>query len=100
MKGLDFESENLINALKGGFILLDAKGSVITSEELADLIRGFTQVDFVTRGPFGVSEKVRDREERIISLSQMTFTHELTRLILLEQIYRAMTIIHGKGYHH
>lgn len=97
---VDFESENLLNAIKGDFILLDNNGKSVTSEKFAGLLKEINAAEFAVGGPFGVNEKLKEKARVIISLSRMTFTHELTRLILLEQIYRAMTIIHGKEYHH
>ncbi|MEM2934527.1 MAG: 23S rRNA (pseudouridine(1915)-N(3))-methyltransferase RlmH [Methanocellales archaeon] len=100
MAAVDFESENLLRAVKGDFILLDSKGINIASEEFAKLLQSTPTIEFVVGGAFGVNEAVRKRAKMILSLSKMTFTHEMTRLILLEQIYRAMTIIHRRGYHH
>jgi 23S rRNA (pseudouridine1915-N3)-methyltransferase len=51
-------------------------------------------------GAFGVSDKVRAGAQEMISLSRMTFTHEMARIFLLEQLYRAFSIINRKGYHH
>lgn len=97
---VDFESENLLKAIKGDFILLDVRGINITSEEFAKLLQSNQTIEFAVGGAFGVNDTVRKRAKMILSLSKMTFTHELTRLILLEQVYRAMTIIHGREYHH
>ncbi|MBQ8737516.1 MAG: 23S rRNA (pseudouridine(1915)-N(3))-methyltransferase RlmH, partial [Bacteroidaceae bacterium] len=51
-------------------------------------------------GPYGFSDSVRERASELISLSQMTFSHQMVRLIFVEQLYRAMTIINGEPYHH
>ncbi|MEM2924597.1 MAG: 23S rRNA (pseudouridine(1915)-N(3))-methyltransferase RlmH [Methanocellales archaeon] len=100
MAAVDFESMNLLKAIKGDFILLDTRGINITSEEFARLLQNTQVIEFAIGGAFGVNDAVRERAKMILSLSKMTFTHEMTRLILLEQIYRAMTIIHGREYHH
>jgi 23S rRNA (pseudouridine1915-N3)-methyltransferase len=97
---IDFESENLLKAVKSDFILLDTKGINITSEEFAKLLQSTQAIEFALGGAFGVNDAVRKKAKMILSLSKMTFTHEMARLILIEQIYRAMTIIHGREYHH
>jgi 23S rRNA (pseudouridine1915-N3)-methyltransferase len=55
---------------------------------------------FVIRGPFGFSEDVYRRADGLLSLSRMTFSHQMIRLLFAEQLYRAMTIIRGEKYHH
>ena len=55
---------------------------------------------FIIGGPYGFSDSVRERASELISLSQMTFSHQMVRLIFVEQLYRAMTIINGEPYHH
>jgi 23S rRNA (pseudouridine1915-N3)-methyltransferase len=84
----------------GSFALLDEKGKGLTSFEFADFIKGRECVDFVLGGPFGVSDEIKLKASDTIALSKMTFTHEMARLVFLEQLYRAMTIIKGKEYHH
>ncbi len=82
--------------------ILDERGdeytSVSFSKELAAVTSG--HIVFVIGGSLGLDQKVLDRYPNHISLSQMTFTHEMTVVILLEQVYRAITIIKGKEYHH
>ncbi len=82
------------------YILLDEKGRLMSSQEFADLLSKRRDAVFVIGGPFGVDKKVKENAEMLLSLSPMTLPHELVRVILLEQIYRAMTIIRGRGYHH
>lgn len=55
---------------------------------------------FIIGGAYGIAADVKQKCDQIISLSKMTFTHQMVRIILLEQIYRAMTILKGKKYHH
>jgi 23S rRNA (pseudouridine1915-N3)-methyltransferase len=86
-------------------ILLDEKGKVYSSVEfsghLQELMnRSVKHLIFVTGGPYGFSEEVYARASELISLSRMTFSHQLVRLIFTEQLYRAMTIIKGEPYHH
>jgi 23S rRNA (pseudouridine1915-N3)-methyltransferase len=84
----------------GSYILLDERGKELTSEELAFLLTGQSEMDFVLGGPYGVSAEVKENASETVALSRMTLTHEMSRLILLEQIYRAMMIKRGGGYHH
>lgn len=85
--------------------LLDLKGELISSEELAqkinDLInKGISPLTFVIGGTLGLSEEVRKRANIKLSISKMTFTHQMCRMIILEQIYRAFKIINNEEYHH
>lgn len=85
--------------------LLDLKGELITSEVLAqkinDLInKGISPLTFVIGGTLGLSEEVRKRANIKLSISKMTFTHQMCRMIILEQIYRAFKIINNEEYHH
>ncbi len=90
-----------ISKLRTPYVLLDEKGKGFTSAEFADFFAGHSpSVTFVIGGAYGVSESVRDAAESKLALSRMTFTHDMTRLFLLEQIYRAFTIMHKRGYHH
>ncbi len=77
-------------------------GKEFSSEEFADFIKGnypARNISFVIGSQNGLSDKVLEKADKKISLSKMTFTHEMARLILIEQIYRAFTIIQGKSYH-
>jgi 23S rRNA (pseudouridine1915-N3)-methyltransferase len=82
-------------------IVLDEKGKQYTSVSFSREL-GNTQkhIVFVIGGSLGLSEEVLKKYPRHLSLSQMTFTHEMTLVILLEQVYRAITIMKGKEYHH
>ncbi|OQB36214.1 MAG: rRNA large subunit methyltransferase [Euryarchaeota archaeon ADurb.Bin165] len=85
-------------------IALDRAGKPLSSESFADLIKrleveGPYQVIFIIGGPHGLSEGCSKRANVILSLSAMTFPHQLARLLLYEQIYRAFTIIKGLPYH-
>jgi 23S rRNA (pseudouridine1915-N3)-methyltransferase len=82
------------------YILLDERGKEFSSIDFARYLNDKSSVDFVMGGAFGVSDEVREKASDTIALSKMTLTHEMTRLVFLEQLYRAMTIIKGKEYHH
>lgn len=86
-------------------ILLDDKGKQLTSPKLADYVqkllnRGAQQIIFVIGGAYGFSSDVYDRAEAKLSLSSLTFSHQMVRLIFTEQLYRAFTILKGEPYHH
>ena len=83
----------------GSFTLLDRTGKEFTSQGLAIFLQKKTCHDFVIGGPYGVSGEIMDKAESVMSLSRMTFTHDMVRVLFLEQIFRAMTIIHGREYH-
>lgn len=99
------EGEQILRALGEDFIVaLDEGGKQMDSREFSNLIgkskdAGRTLV-FVIGGPFGLSAAVKQRADLLLSFSKMTFTHQMIRLFLLEQIYRAFCILHGKEYHH
>ncbi|MDY0390224.1 MAG: 23S rRNA (pseudouridine(1915)-N(3))-methyltransferase RlmH [Desulfobulbus oligotrophicus] len=85
-------------------IALDPKGISVTSEELAGMLnrwrhQGLGLICFFIGGYSGLHSSVLHRADQILSLSHLTFTHEMTRMILLEQLYRACTIIAGHNYH-
>lgn len=85
-------------------IVLDVAGKAITSEDFAKKIsdlsfRGISNITFLIGGAFGLSEEIKKAADFRLSLSEMTFTHQMTRLILSEQIYRAFKIINGEPYH-
>jgi len=84
-------------------IALDLKGKEYDSEGLAALVEQLSQtpkrICFVIGGPLGLSKEVLDTAAHRVSLSRLTLTHEMSRLVLLEQLYRAHTIIKGEKYH-
>jgi len=87
------------------FVLLDEKGREFRTVELSSwLEKQFMlprkRIVFTIGGPWGFSEEVYRRADQKISLSRMTFPHQLVRLLFLEQMYRAFTIIKGEPYHH
>jgi 23S rRNA (pseudouridine1915-N3)-methyltransferase len=84
-------------------IVLDERGKQFKSLEFAEILRSNKDIGrtvcFVIGGPWGISNKVTKMANLILSMSKMTFTHQMIRVFLLEQIYRGLSIIHGKGYH-
>ena len=100
------EGERILAAIPSGslVIALDPRGAGWSSEELAEAfwrweISGKGPLTFVIGGDLGLSQPVLEKSEMRLSLSRMTFTHQMARLILLEQIYRAERINHGEPYH-
>jgi len=85
--------------------LFDEKGKTLSSRELAKflekkMLSGLKELVFVIGGPYGFSDDVYKNASSKISLSQLTFSHQMVRLICTEQIYRAFTILKGEPYHH
>ena len=101
------EGEIILSFLKNekGFVVaLDEKGQELDSREFAEELgrhkdKGETLI-FVIGGPFGLSDAVKTRANRLQSFSRMTFTHQMIRIILLEQIFRGFSILTNSGYHH
>lgn len=100
------EGERIMGSLaaRSYVIAMDVKGKPMSSEGLArsiqDLqISGYSSISFVIGGALGLSTEVLKRADFRLSLSHMTFTHQMVRLILLEQVYRSFRIIRGEPYH-
>lgn len=86
-------------------VLLDENGKQLSSIEFAEFIQkqqlsSVKNLVFVVGGPFGFAESVYKRSNVKLSLSKMTFSHQMIRLLFIEQLYRAFTIIKGEKYHH
>lgn len=100
---IEKESEEILKKIKGYCILCDISAKQMPSEKFAEKLQKTMQenstINFVIGGSYGVSQKVRDASNERISFSEMTFPHNLFRIMLLEQIYRAFTIMNGKSYH-
>lgn len=101
------EGAMIIGALQPGdrVVLLDERGGQMTSREFAveidrRMTSGLKRLVFVVGGPYGFSQEVYGRADSKMSLSKMTFSHEMIRLFFVEQVYRAMTILRGEPYHH
>ena len=101
------EGDALLQKLQPGdvVILLDEKGKTCTSVQFARYIEGrmlagIKRLVFVIGGPYGFSDEVYRRADGLVSLSAMTFSHQMVRLVFVEQLYRAFTILRGEPYHH
>ncbi|MBA1340560.1 MAG: Ribosomal RNA large subunit methyltransferase H [ANME-2 cluster archaeon] len=100
------EGKLLLKRVKAGdhMILLDERGtaydSIAFAEHLNALEGRVNHLLFVIGGPYGFSEAVYTRANARISLSKMTFSHQLVRVLFMEQLYRAYTILKGEPYHH
>lgn len=101
------ESKRIIDALKkrkGVVWILDKIGKQMYSEEFSHALSAFgdrgQSLTIVLGGAYGLNDAVHERADRMLSLSPMTFPHELCRLIFFEQLYRAVQIGKGSGYHH
>ena len=101
------EGERIISALndRAYTIALDANGKAMTSEGLAKSIgnlqvQGYSSIEFVIGGALGLHENIKEAADYLLTFSHLTFTHQMVRLILLEQVYRAFKIKHNEPYHH
>lgn len=86
-------------------IVLDEKGKNCSSIEFSMFLQNkmnlsYKRLVFIIGGPYGVSDSLRKKANQVLSLSSMTYTHEMARMILLEQIYRGFNIINRSQYHH
>jgi 23S rRNA (pseudouridine1915-N3)-methyltransferase len=101
------EAEKIVKAIPAGasLVSLDERGEEFTSHEFAAYINrllesGVRETVFVLGGAMGLDEQITARANKTVALSRWTLTHEMARLVLLEQLYRAFTIIKGKTYHY
>jgi len=101
------EAKSIIDKLSPSdhLILLDENGKQYSSSGFATFIQGcqmanYKQIIFLIGGGYGFDQSIYDRAKSKISMSKMTFPHELIRVIFLEQLYRAFTILKGEKYHH
>jgi 23S rRNA (pseudouridine1915-N3)-methyltransferase len=100
------EGDHLLQKIspKAFVVALDEQGKSVGSEDLSrfigkHMLDGTQDVTFLIGGAYGLSNKVKQRADMTLSLSAMTLTHQMARLLLLEQIYRAMTILRNEPYH-
>ena len=100
------EGERILSAVTGNtrLVLLDERGkqfrSVDFAAHLQKQLAATPNITFVIGGPYGFSQAVYDRADGMLSLSAMTFSHQMIRLLFIEQLYRAMTILRNEPYHH
>lgn len=104
LTALNSEGKEILKKIKGYAIALAINGKNYSSEELSKHIEqlgvnGNSQITFIIGSSYGLSKEVLDNVNEKMSFSKFTFPHQLMRVILLEQIYRAFTIINGKNYH-
>lgn len=99
------EGQRLLKKVRGDYVYcLDQHGDKLSSEQFAKAIAknqtsGKNSLDFVIGGAFGLSQEVQSKADRIFSLSDMTFSHQIARVVLLEQLFRAFSILKGSPYH-
>ncbi len=105
-QALTREGERILDRLDDDdfLVLLDPGGTELTTEQFAEIIRelrnrGVRNLVFVAGSHWGVSSEVKSRANRLLSLSRLTLTHEMARLVIAEQVYRALTVLHGVPYH-
>ena len=101
------ESFLLLSQLQPGdrVVPLDERGKNYTSVEFSEVLErqmasGVKRLVFVVGGPYGFAQEVYQRADALLSLSPMTFSHQMVRLVFVEQLYRAFTILKGEQYHH
>jgi len=97
------EAQLILNYIKPSdfIVALDSRGKSLTSPQFADFmeIKQQQNLIFVIGGVYGLSDNVINRADYVLSFSAFTFTHQMIRLLLIEQIYRALNILHGGKYH-
>jgi 23S rRNA (pseudouridine1915-N3)-methyltransferase len=99
-QGLKKESEKIEKYISNSSYILDSKGKEFSSEEFAELLKKQEgELTLIIGGPEGIEQNTKSKS-KLLSLSKMTFTHEMSRLFLIEQIYRACMINSGRGYYH
>jgi 23S rRNA (pseudouridine1915-N3)-methyltransferase len=101
------EAEKIEAALPAGsrVVALDERGREFTSHEFAQFVndaleKGVREITFVIGGSMGLDQSVTEKAQTTLAMSRWTLTHEMARVVLLEQLYRAFTIIKGKTYHY
>ena len=100
----EIESKNVESELDGYVVLLDKGGKNLSSEEFAEFFdkkqtQGISKITFAIGGSYGFSESIKKKGDLILSFGNITFPHQLMRVVLVEQIYRAMTINNKVNYH-
>ena len=94
------ESEALLSAARGALVALSPEGERMTSPKFAALVRQYeSELSFAIGGSYGLSPALKSRAVRVVSFSNLTMPHQLFRIVLLEQIFRAFMINSGRTYH-
>jgi len=103
----EVEAERMLAAVRPGgrVVALDERGKNMTSPALAEQLgswrdHGVRHITLLIGGSYGLHERVRERADLVLALSRMTFPHQLVRVVLAEQLYRAFSILQGRPYHH
>lgn len=103
---LNKEAQAILGRLKAGepVICLDEHGSQFDSPKLADRLNryfksGQSAINFIIGSPLGLADEIKQRADLVLSISRLTFPHEMAKLLLSEQLYRAMSILKGGKYH-
>lgn len=98
------EGEALLSKASGYLVALDGKGTVLSSDEMAKhmqakMVSGVSEITFIIGGSNGLSKELKEKVNAVVSFGKITFPHQLFRVVLTEQIYRAFTIINHINYH-
>ncbi len=106
-KIIEEESKLILSkiAARDYIVLLDERGKQFTSRNFAtfmekQMLAGTNRLLFITGGAYGVSDELKSKAHFVLSASDLTFTHQMIRLLLIEQVYRGMTILKNESYHH
>lgn len=104
---MEREAEKILQAVKNDdhVVLLDEHGKTFSTNELAawlekTMLLPKKRLVFIIGGPWGFHDNIRSRADCVLSLSRLTFSHQVVRLLFAEQLYRALTVIAGDPYHH
>lgn len=107
VKAMQEEAEIMMKSISGNdfVIVLDEKGKQFSSIELSNefqkiMNQSFSKIVFIVGNAYGIDAGLKKRANVVLSFSKLTFTHQMIRLLLVEQVYRAMTIWKGESYHH
>jgi 23S rRNA (pseudouridine1915-N3)-methyltransferase len=105
-EAIESQGQQMLNAVPQGAVIvaLDSRGQQFTSESFSKKIVNWElssvrQVNYLIGGPDGISETILNSSQLVLSFSKMTFTHDMVRMLLIEQLYRAYTIKNGEKYH-
>lgn len=104
-KSLEDEAQNIISKIKNEYVIaLDIEGKEYSTVEISEKIKeitlkGASEISFIIGGSYGLDNSIKKRADLRLSFSRLTFPHQLFRVILIEQIYRAFKIINNEPYH-
>ena len=97
-KGINKESEEISKLIDSDTYILDELGANYSSLDFSELLNNDSNIKFIIGGADGIKKETKSKA-KLLSLSAMTFTHELARMVLIEQVYRAIMIINNRSYH-